>query len=138
MLEEYYKKEWGTLNVYNVTESTLEIFPARGENHNKCVLVLPGGDYNLVAINHEGYDIARILSEKGITSAVLKYRLPNILSSNEPNKVPLVDTRKALKILRKQAKEFKYGTNQVGIIGFSAGSHLAVMASLLGSSFVGK
>ena len=132
-LEEYFKKEWGTLNVYNVTEPTLEIFPAKGKNQNKCVLILPGGGYSLVAINHEGYDIARILSEHGITSAVLKYRLPNILSSNQPHKVPLIDTRKALKILRTRTKEFKYGTDQIGIIGFSAGSHLAAMASLLDS-----
>ena len=132
-LEEYYKKEWGTLNVYNVTEPTLEIFPAKGKNQNKCVLILPGGGYNLVAINHEGYDIARKLSEQGITSAVLKYRLPNILSSNQPHKVPLVDTWKALKILRSQAQEFKYDINQIGIIGFSAGSHLAAMVSLLDS-----
>ena len=56
-LEEYYKKEWGTLNDYNVTEPTLEIFPAKGENQNKCVLILPGGGYTLIAINHEGYMI---------------------------------------------------------------------------------
>ena len=64
-LEEYYKKEWGTLNVYNVTEPTLEIFPARGENHNKCVLVLPGGDYNLVAINMRDMTLPEYFLNKG-------------------------------------------------------------------------
>ncbi len=82
------------------------------------------------AIYHEGYDLAEELSKQGITAAVLKYRLPNPESSNEPEKVPLADTRQALKLLREKADKYGFDKNKVGVVGFSAGSHLATLASI--------
>ena len=129
-LREYEKEEWGTLNAYDVTEPTLTIYPAKGKKSKKSVLILPGGGYSLVAVHHEGYDLAEVLAARGITAAVLKYRLPNSLSSNEPHKVPLADTRQALKILKSKADIYEFDPTAVGVLGFSAGSHLATVASL--------
>jgi acetyl esterase/lipase len=129
-LQEHEKEEWGTMNAYNVTEPTLTIYPAKGENSEKSVLILPGGGYSLVAVNHEGYDLAEALSAQGITAAVLKYRLPNPLSSDEPHQVPLADTRRALKMLRSKNIVYNFDPNKVGVLGFSAGSHLATVTSL--------
>ena len=120
----------GVTLLSDITEPTLTIYPAQGKNSGVAVVVIPGGGYSIVAIKHEGHDIAKALSERGITAAVLKYRLPNPKSSPEQEKVPLSDARRALKILHQQAE--KYGINQslIGVTGFSAGSHLSTVASL--------
>ncbi len=129
-LIEYEEEFWGTTCVLNITEPTLTIFKAKGTNLGKAVLIIPGGGYELVALYHEGYEVAEKLSAMGITAAVLKYRLPNPKSSNQPQLVPLADTRKALKMLRNMSKTYGITKNKVGVMGFSAGSHLATVASL--------
>lgn len=129
-LKEYEKEAWGTQCVFNITEPTLTIYKAEGKNTGKAVIIIPGGGYELVAMYHEGYDLAQALSKQGITAAVLKYRLPNSASSNEPHMVPLSDGRKALKIFHEKASEYSIDTNQIGVLGFSAGSHLATVLSL--------
>ena len=133
-LKEYEKEAWGTQCVFNITEPTLTIYKAEGNNSGKAVIIIPGGGYELVAMYHEGYDLAKILAKQGITAAVLKYRLPNPTSSNKPHLVPLSDGRKALKILHEKASEYSINTNQIGVLGFSAGSHLATVLSLWKSS----
>lgn len=129
-LKEYEKEAYQTTCVFNITEPTLTVYPAQGENSGKAVVVIPGGGYSLVAMYHEGYDVAKALSEAGITAAVLKYRLPNPESSDQPHLVPISDARQALKLLRAKASEYGINKNQVGVIGFSAGSHLSTVASL--------
>jgi acetyl esterase/lipase len=114
----------------DITEPTLTLYPAQGKNSGVAVVVIPGGGYSIVAIKHEGHDIAKALSERGITAAVLKYRLPNPKSSDEPGKVPLTDARRALKILHQQAGKYGIDKAKVGVVGFSAGSHLSTVASL--------
>jgi len=94
------------------------------------VLIIPGGNYSVVAIHHEGYDVAQALSAQGITAAVLKYRLPNPLSSDQPGLVPLSDSRRALKIMHQQSAKYGIDPNKIGVMGFSAGSHLAAVTSL--------
>jgi acetyl esterase/lipase len=121
---------WGTVCVTNVIEPTLTIFPAKGSNTGIGVVVIPGGNYTVVAIRHEGYEVAKALSERGVTGAVLKYRLPDPKSSDQPESVPLADARRALKLLRQQAAGLGMDPRQVGVLGFSAGSHLAAVASL--------
>ena len=130
VLEEYEKEVWGTQCVFNITEPTLTIFKAEGKNSGKAVIIIPGGGYELVAMYHEGYDLAEALAKQGITAAVLKYRLPNLKSSDDPHMVPLVDGRKALKILHEKASAYEIDSSQIGVIGFSAGSHLATVLSL--------
>lgn len=129
-LKEYEKEAWETKCVYNITEPTLTVFKAKGENSGKAVVVIPGGGYQLVAMYHEGYDVAKALAEKGITAAVLKYRLPNPESSVKPDMVPLSDARRALKLLRENAERYEIDKNKVGVMGFSAGSHLSTVVSL--------
>lgn len=129
-LQEYEKEAWGTRCVFNITEPTLTIYKPKSDNTGKAVIIIPGGGYELVAMYHEGYHLAEALSKQGITAAVLKYRLPNPASSNEPNMVPLSDGRRALKIMHENAESFGIDSNQIGVIGFSAGSHLATVLSL--------
>ncbi|QDP00216.1 alpha/beta hydrolase [Thalassotalea sp. PS06] len=129
-LVEHEKQLWGTTVVTDVTEAEMTVFPAQGNNTGVAVVILPGGGYEVEAIYHEGFDVAKELAHKGITAAVLKYRLPNPKSSNSPELVPVTDVRKALSLLREQAPRFEINPGKVGVLGFSAGSHLATVASV--------
>lgn len=121
---------WGTRCVTNVIDPTLTVFRAKGTNSGIGVVIIPGGNYSVVAVHHEGYDVARALADRGIVGAVLKYRLPDPKSSNEPGMVPLSDARRALRLLRGQAANYGIEKKKVGVLGFSAGSHLATVVSL--------
>lgn len=129
-LKEYEKESWGVMCVFNVTEPTLTVYEANGINTGKAVIIIPGGGYTLEAIYHEGHDLAKVLAAQGITAAVLKYRLPNPESSDQPNLAPLADTRRGLKLLREKADKYGIQKENVGVVGFSAGSHLATVTSL--------
>jgi len=129
-LKEYEKEAWGAMCVYNVTEPTLTVYKAEGNNTGNSVIIIPGGGYTLEAIYHEGHDIAKVLAKQGITAAVLKYRLPNPETSDQPDLVPLSDTRRALKLLREKAEKYGINKEKTGVMGFSAGSHLATVTSL--------
>jgi acetyl esterase/lipase len=130
-LKEYEKvSSFDVVCAYDVTEPTLTVYRAEGENSRKAVILLPGGGYSLVAIYHEGHDLASLLAKQGITAAVLKYRLPKTESSDQPHRVPLADTRRALKLLRTHSDKYGFEKDKLGVMGFSAGSHLAAVASL--------
>jgi acetyl esterase/lipase len=129
-LVEREERVWGTVCAIHVTEPTLTIYRARGKNTGIGVVIIPGGNYTMVAIHHEGHDVAKALSERGVTAAVLKYRLPDPNSSDQPEKVPLADARRAIKLLRHQPAKVGIDPNKVGVLGFSAGSHLVTLASL--------
>ncbi len=130
-LKEYEKiSSFNVMCAYDVTEPTITIYKAKGKNTGKCVVIIPGGGYSLVAIYHEGYDIAKVLSENGITAVVLKYRLPNPLSSDIPHLVPITDTRRALKLIREKAGIYGINKEEIGVMGFSAGSHLATVCGI--------
>jgi acetyl esterase/lipase len=129
-LKEYKKELYETICLFNVTQPTLTVYKAKGNNLGKAVVIIPGGGYELVAMYHEGYDVAEKLSAQGITAAVLKYRLPNPKSSSQPNLVPLADTRRALQLLRDMSDAYGIDEEKVGVMGFSAGGHLATVASL--------
>jgi acetyl esterase/lipase len=129
-LKEYEEEAWNTMCVFDITEPTLTIYKAEGSNSGKAVVIIPGGGYELVAMYHEGYDLAEALSKQGITAAVLKYRLPKTESSDKPELVPLSDARRALKLMRGMADKYEFRKNEVGVIGFSAGSHLSTVTCL--------
>lgn len=129
-LKEYKEELYETICLFNITQPTLTVYKAKGNNLGKAVVIIPGGGYELVAMYHEGYDVAEKLSAQGITAAVLKYRIPNPESSNQPNLVPLADTRRALQLLRNMSGAYGIDEEKVGVMGFSAGSHLATVASL--------
>ena len=99
--------------------------PIEGHTPN-AILVIPGGGYGCVCITYEGYKVGRWLAEQGITAAVLKYRLPNGHSE-----VPLEDAVEALRTVRKMSGELNIDPNKVGVMGSSAGGHLAAYVSTL-------
>jgi acetyl esterase/lipase len=129
-VQEYEEECWGTKCVFNVVEPTLTVYKARKRNIGIGVIILPGGGYTAEAIYPEGHDVARFLAGQGVTAAVLKYRLPNPETSDQPHLVPLSDARRAIKLLRQQAEKYGIDKDHIGVIGFSAGSHLATLASL--------
>ncbi len=97
----------------------VQVYPAERGHARKAVLICPGGGYGMVAVEHEGTQIARWLSRNGITAVVLKYRLPE----GNP-RVPLADAAEALGLIRRYREEWG-GYTQIGIMGSSAGGHLA-------------
>jgi acetyl esterase/lipase len=127
---EYEKEFWGDICVFDVVEPTLTVYPACGNNIGIGVVILSGGGYMAEAIHAEGYKIADALAQNGITAAVLKYRLPKPETSDQPHLVPLADTRQGLKFLRRHSGTYGIHTDMVGLLGFSAGGHLATVTSL--------
>jgi acetyl esterase/lipase len=109
--------------VSGVAQPSLAVFrPAVAEG--AAVLVLPGGGYQRLAIDVEGYDVARVMNESGITAFVLTYRLPHEGWMDAAD-VPLQDAQRALRIIRANAARFSIEPARVGVLGFSAGGHVA-------------
>ena len=129
-VEEYEKACWEVTCVYGVTNPSLSVYRAAGKNSGRAVIVLPGGGYEAEAIYHEGYDVAKALSRMGITAAVLKYRLPDPETSDRPERVPLSDVRGAIQLMRSHSETYGIHAGKVGLMGFSAGGHLATVASV--------
>jgi acetyl esterase/lipase len=119
----------GILIVNGIVNPTITVFEAPKEKRNgTAVLICPGGGYRIVAAGHEGNDFAKALNEQGVTAFVLRYRLPNDACMENKSFVPLMDAQQALYIIRKNAKQYGIDENKVGIMGFSAGGHLASTA----------
>jgi acetyl esterase/lipase len=113
-----------------VTEPTLTIFPASARRANgAAVVVCPGGGYNILAWDLEGTEIAAWLNSIGVTAAVLKYRVPR-RDRALPHAAPLQDAQRALRHVRHHASDWGIDPTRIGILGFSAGGNLAVMAGV--------
>jgi len=95
-----------------------------------AVIICPGGGYGILAIDKEGHDVARKFQEMGVTAFVLKYRLPNDLIMKDKSMGPLQDALQAIYLIRKNAALWNLDVNKIGIMGFSAGGHLASSASV--------
>jgi len=125
--EGYYDRHVSELRV-----PTLACFPASPKNNcGGGVLVCPGGGYVCLAQDKEGYDIARYLNSIGFSAFVLNYRLPCAEDGKDRAWGPLRDAQRAIRLIRKRAKEFGLKPDLLGIMGFSAGAHLAATASTL-------
>jgi len=107
-------------------------FPSKERQTGTAVLVIPGGAYGFLAFEEEGLTIAKAFAEKGITAFVVKYRLPNDLTMKDKSFGPLLDVQQAIKVVRSKASSWSIDTNRIGVIGFSAGGHLA---ATLGTHF---
>ena len=119
----------GGVRVAGVVQPTLTVFvPAAGTANGTAVIICPGGGYARLAIDHEGYDVARRLNEMGVTAFVLKYRLPNDQSQLDKSTAPLLDAQQALRLVRRQAAKYQVDVERIGLMGFSAGGHLAATA----------
>ncbi|MGE5419581.1 MAG: alpha/beta hydrolase [Chloroflexota bacterium] len=117
----------GSPSRYNkVTDPTLTVFlPAADKATGSAVLICPGGGYGTLAFDHEGYQIAQWLNENGIAGIILKYRLPSDLIMKDKTIGPLQDAQEGMRSIRRHAAEWKINPRKVGVIGFSAGGHLA-------------
>ena len=119
--------------IEQVQAPTLQVFlPATGHATGRGVVICPGGGYAGLAYDWEGIDIAKWFNSKGIAAFVLKYRLPISESVVIPNEAPLQDAKRAIRMVRANAQKWNINPENIGVMGFSAGGHLA---STLGTHF---
>jgi acetyl esterase/lipase len=119
--------------IRDVQEPDIAVYlPTKKFATGQAVVICPGGGYWILAYDYEGTDIAKYLNTIGIAAIVLKYRLPTYGNTIEPNKAPLMDAQRAMRLVRSNAVKWNIDPNKIGVMGFSAGGHLA---STLGTHF---
>jgi len=120
---------WDTsdiVGVRNVQKPDLAVFlPSKRNATGEAVIICPGGGYHALAYDWEGIDIARWLNSRGIAAFVLKYRLPVASCNIVRHESPLMDAKRATRIVRSGAAAWNVDPGRIGIMGFSAGGHLA-------------
>lgn len=121
------EEKYDGVRVRNVSEAEMYVYLPEGNKNSAAVIICPGGGYWIEAMDHEGFDIARWLKSKGVAGIVLKYRLPY-----GHDEVPSSDLRRAIRIVRNNAKDWGIDPEKIGIAGSSAGGHLA---STVGTRF---
>ncbi|KAA2239886.1 alpha/beta hydrolase [Chitinophaga agrisoli] len=121
----------GTKDISDEPVITLYLPPKAKINHS-AVIIFPGGAYSFLATSTEGTPIAEAFTKKGFAAFVVKYRLPNETTMRDKSMAPLQDAQQAIKLVRQRAGEWGLDTNKIGLVGFSAGGHLA---STLGTHF---
>lgn len=115
--------------VANVVTPSITVYPA-AKSGSPAIIMCPGGGYARLAMSHEGHDMAPWINSLGITYVVLKYRMPN-----GHREVPLSDVEQAIRLVRQHAEQWNVDAGKVGIMGASAGGHLAAsLATLYGSN----
>jgi acetyl esterase/lipase len=115
--------------ITNVKNPTITVFrPSKEKNSGTVVIVCPGGGYWNLAWDLEGEEVAAWLNTIGVTGIVLKYRVPRRAGQPEPRPAPgpLLDAQRAVSLVRSRTAEWMIDSNRIGIIGFSAGGHLAI------------
>lgn len=120
----------GILRIKDVSVPTITMYKTGHPSARRtAVIICPGGGYGILAASHEGSDVAQVFNSWGITAFVLKYRLPDdsIMINKETG--PLQDAQRALQLVRQNAKQWDIDPTRIGIMGFSAGGHLAATAS---------
>jgi len=122
------KSDADVKRVTNITEPTITVYKPANPT-GTAVIVCPGGGYSILAIEHEGTQVCDYLTSQGVTAILLKYRVPARDKAN-PSKEPLQDAQRAMGLVRHHAAEWGIKPDRIGILGFSAGGHLTVMASL--------
>jgi acetyl esterase/lipase len=119
------------VGITNITKPTLTVYrPDKAIDTGAAIVVCPGGGYNALAWDHEGEQVARWLNSIGVTSVILKYRVPR--RPGHPNGPPpqaLMDAQRAMSLVRSKAGEWGIDPTRIGILGFSAGGHLGAWAS---------
>ena len=124
--EEKSEQSNGILIISKISIPTLSIYlPSKEKATGTAVVICPGGGYSIVAAGHEGADIAKRFTDIGVAAFVVKYRIPNIETMINPEIGPLQDAQQAMKIVREGAKQWNINPAKIGIMGFSAGGHLA-------------
>jgi acetyl esterase/lipase len=128
----------GITRVKDITQPTIYFYQPKIKTSDAAVIICPGGGYGILAIDHEGYEIAEWFNARGVTAFVLKYRLPQDELFENAEIRPLQDAQQAIRIVRKNAAKYGISPDMVGIMGFSAGGHLASTASTHFSTQVGE
>ncbi|CAN5511776.1 alpha/beta hydrolase [soil metagenome] len=106
----------------------LPYFPEKGKATGTAVVICPGGGYAGVSMDNEGYSIAKAFNEIGVTAFIVKYRMPSDEVMPDKTIGPLQDAQQAILTVRKNAAKWSINPKKIGIIGFSAGGHLASTA----------
>lgn len=116
--------------VENVTRPTITVYPPTTGNTGAAVIVYPGGGFNVLAIDIEGTEACDWLTSNGITCVLLKYRVP-CQHEGDYRECPSAhqDAQRAMSIVRSRAGEWHIDPNRIGVMGFSAGAHMAIMSS---------
>jgi acetyl esterase/lipase len=124
--------------VSKVTRPTMTVYPPTGANTGAAVVVFPGGGYSILAIDLEGTEVCDWLTSKGVTCVLLKYRVPKTGPSYDPDckcminpkpSLALEDAQRTMGLVRAHAAEWHIDPHKIGVLGFSAGGHLAAAIS---------
>ena len=114
---------------FKVFTPTVSVYlPSKEKATGAAVIICPGGGYGVLVIEKEGYAIARYFAEKGVAAFVLKYRLPDDKIMKDKSTGPLQDAQQSIRLVRRHAREWNIDPGKIGIMGFSAGGHLASTA----------
>lgn len=121
----------GILRISKVSIPEIIVYLPTNKNAAKrsAVIICPGGGYGILAAGHEGFGVAKLLNEWGIVAIVLKYRLPDNSIMVDKSIGPLQDAQRAIQLTRQNADKWNINESKIGIMGFSAGGHLAALAS---------
>ncbi len=109
----------GIERLTDVSIPTITYYPVSGKGPHPAVLVCPGGGYGILAWNHEGIDICSYFNSIGFSAFLLKYRVPDCRDAAH------ADAARAMRFIRKYAEDFNVIPDKIGVLGFSAGAHLA-------------
>jgi acetyl esterase/lipase len=116
------------IRLANVSNPTITLYAPKGKNPGAAVVVFPGGAYRIIAIDLEGTEVCEWLNSIGVTCVLLKYRVPD--SGPYPkSRAALEDAQRALGMVRAHAAEWHIDPQRIGVLGFSAGAHLAAALS---------
>jgi acetyl esterase/lipase len=116
----------GILIVEKVSIPSYQYFRVASDNTKRpCVIICPGGSYAILAAGHEGSDVAKYFNSIGVNALVLKYRIPNAENQIDKTIAPLQDAQQAMLLARTNAENWGIDKNKIGVMGFSAGGHLA-------------
>lgn len=116
----------GILRISNVSVPTMTAYlPPKEKATGAAVMICPGGGYTILAASHEGSDVARWFNSMGVAAFVLKYRLPNPEIMTNQQEVPLMDAMQGMTLIRQNATRYGINRDKIGVMGFSAGGHLA-------------
>lgn len=116
--------------IRQVLNPTLEVFQPVGNNASEAaVIIFPGGGYSVLVYDGEGVNTAKAFAQNGVTAFVLKYRLPHDTLQVNKTIAPLQDAQQSIKMVRENAEKWNISPDKIGIMGFSAGGHLASTAA---------
>jgi len=119
------KEKRETTDILRISPDIAIYLPPKRNATGQAVIICPGGGYSILAYEWEGTEFAKLFNAKGIAAFVLKYRLPDPKSSTVQHLSPLLDAKRAMRLVRANAAKWNIQKDRIGIMGFSAGGHLA-------------